>query len=332
MNVLLFVTSLLLILSLLTYARIDNFRYFLGMQSEFERYMSTVERSHINQTAKQWYDRTIANSRTNSPSQQTPTQTTPPTDGSEPTSEHQPVPGAAGTSRLSLRTILDPDLRSKNEQADQQTLQWIKDLMRVLYGQQPFFKEMMQKRPTFLDDILAGMAAAINAIPKDKRVWKAEELSNLNLGPELEEAYYLMLKGCVNVKNELSAAPQPPPVEFVIDTEAGKEDETDPSNEATEYSSAESYSSLLNYITLKNTTKVRVYLASRPLLIAIFGQASVADSIIQTRSSLYRSVMNGMAPEEATNQFKASFQAAGKGDADTFLDFKVTKTNPSEYN
>ncbi len=63
MNVLLFVTSLLMILSLLTYAKLDGFRYFLGMDAQFERYMSSVERSYTSEKAIDWYKTTMASTK-----------------------------------------------------------------------------------------------------------------------------------------------------------------------------------------------------------------------------------------------------------------------------
>ena len=58
MNVLLFVTSLLTILALLTYAKMDSFRYYQGIEAKFESYMQTVEQAYTNKIAADWYDTT----------------------------------------------------------------------------------------------------------------------------------------------------------------------------------------------------------------------------------------------------------------------------------
>jgi len=55
MNVLIFVISLLMMLALLTYGRLDMYRNFSITQLEFERYMVEDQRKAINKGAEQWY-------------------------------------------------------------------------------------------------------------------------------------------------------------------------------------------------------------------------------------------------------------------------------------
>ncbi len=48
--------SLLMMLALLTYARLDMYRSFIVTQGEFERHMAESTRHAINNGAQQWYD------------------------------------------------------------------------------------------------------------------------------------------------------------------------------------------------------------------------------------------------------------------------------------
>lgn len=331
MNILLFVTSMMMILSILTYARIDSFRYFTGMQSEFERYMRNIERAYPNTAAKQWYDTTIANKR-GTPQGALTGQPEPPSPAPENTESPNPPPKSTPSSpRLSFRILIDPQMRQSQEKSYVQIHRWAKNLIETLYKNQPFYKEMLQKHPTFLDDLLARLQRVVEELPENQRPTQTNDLSNLSLGSDLEDAFYLMLKGCskgdlTSTKHNLLHLS-----EAISEDDKNPEDETDNAEEALEYSTGNGYNSLLNYITLKKITKIRVYLASRELLSAIFGSTEIADNIIKYRYDLYRSVMGGLPPDQAKNQFQSMYQSSIKGDDESLLDFKVTKTNPSEY-
>src|SRR5271156_5047680 len=60
MNILLFVTTMIIVLTSLTYARLEVYRSSNLKQAEFNRYMEQKERSYINQTAVWWYDNSHA--------------------------------------------------------------------------------------------------------------------------------------------------------------------------------------------------------------------------------------------------------------------------------
>lgn len=56
MNVLIFVMSMLMILALLTYSKMEGFRSSVGVQKEFARYMEKTEREPLTIIAEHWYD------------------------------------------------------------------------------------------------------------------------------------------------------------------------------------------------------------------------------------------------------------------------------------
>lgn len=322
MNILLFVTSLLMILSLMTYARIDSFRYFLGMEAEFERYMSTIERISTNAAAVQWYKTTRApKPKTNTPAPKPP---------ANPKTQKKQGQSA---SRLSFRIFIDQKMRQDNPEAFKQTAEWAKRLMITLYGNQKFFIEAHQKNPTFMDQILESLERATEGLFTGKqKLTDVAQLSNLYLDESVAQVFYRMLKGCSN--SELKAdQPVEEEKEDIVKVPANSDNdqEEDTSTEAEEYSK-EGRDSLLNYITLSNATRIRVYLASRALLAAMFGEVSVADSIIEARQALYRAVINeSLTAEEATDQFADLLKGYMSNNDEEFLDFTVSRTNPAGY-
>jgi hypothetical protein len=315
MNVLLFVTSFLLILSMLTYAKIDNFRYFVATEAQFEYYMNNLENAYGNAAAKRWYDTTIAKRQNSSP---------------------QDKQGSTGSPRLGFKILIDPQMQQKEPLAYQQTLAWTKQLMHNLYGKYAFFKDALEKRPSFIDELLDHLKRAVEELPEERRPKEASDLANLNVGPELQNIFYLMLKGCPidGAKDQQSQAlkhKERPTLKLPSPEDMG-DDEHDTALAAMEGPSKEGYDSLLNYINLNNTTKLRVYLAPKEVLGVAFG-SDTADTIIATRAQLYQSIVRGdTTPQQATAQFKSLFESYIRGSDTQMLDFKVSKTNPSNYN
>ena len=142
---------------------------------------------------------------------------------------------------------------------------------------------------------------------------------NLKLDSQLETPFYLMLKGC---QRETAKEPEKAPIKqnnFVSLDDNDPDDEEDNRQEAQEYTADNGYDSLLNYITLQNKKKVRVYLASQPLLQAITGQESFANSIIEARTSLYQTIKNiSPIPDGTTEQFQSMVQGYVSGADPTF--------------
>src|ERR1700719_3029580 len=58
MNVLIFVLAMLMVLSILTYGRIESFRHFAIVQTQFENYMTVMARKNVNELEIDRYNRT----------------------------------------------------------------------------------------------------------------------------------------------------------------------------------------------------------------------------------------------------------------------------------
>jgi len=339
-----------MVMALMTYAKIDTYRYFTLTQFEFEKYMRFIERGYINQSAQKWYDSTVANSTSGGgagaavPPKLTASggvsaNQTPSTNGARASTDNtdtssQPINKAKSSTHLNIRILINPVDRAADEKLYQQVRQWTKNLMTVLYKDQRFFLDMMQTRPSFMDEILDNLYQTVQNLPLDQKIKKVNDLANLTLGNGLEETFYFMLKGCPNF--DLASQPlfSPPLITENVNTSIqNQDDDADNAQEAEEYSAGKGYSSILNYVTLGPSGQIRVYLASKELLLAIFGQPDVVDNIINTRYQLYLQVKrdDNFKASEATQQFANQFKGSIQNADESLFDFKVSKTNPRDY-
>lgn len=302
---------MILLLATLTYARIETYRSFSILQGQFESYMKLAERGAINSAAQAWYDISVASRQTGKGSQQK--------------GKKQAL------SRLSFVVFVDSKKQGAYPEEYPQLVALAKKLMAVLYKDQRFYKEMEQKRPDFTSQLLASLMIA-ESLPKEQKMTRASDLANLNLQDyELNHVFYNMLQGTLapREKGDQPLALQP----CLFPEQPGEEEEesTEPGSEE-EIKSPEGYYSLLDFITLQDAAKVRVYLASRPLLLAIFDDPAIVQTLVETRCHLYNMVVKGaMTADQATENLKTQFLSQSKGFDKTILDFSVTKTNPRKY-
>jgi hypothetical protein len=323
MNILLFVITMLMSLALLTYARLESFRTFTGMKVQFSTYMETLERKPINDISEQWYDRTIVNSRISQEKREK----------------------MLGSSRLSFYLFLNKEDREKEVEMYKQTRELAKQLMTTLYSQTSPLKEMLLEHSSLLDDILNEVEKLADHLSKKKKITKAPGLANLEIeNPILKEAFYYMLNGRPPLESQetlIMNASRP-----VVDTRVHfsfggplineKEDqaeELDAALESEEAHAQAGYESLLDFITLRNSKKIRVYLASRELLQAIYGDPFIVENIIEARKLLYQQVKNDPSQKDAaTKSFHDNFSNCGQaGNYSLILDFSVSRTNPADY-
>lgn len=322
MNILLYVMTMLMALALLTYARLESFRTFSGMKAQFSTYMQSIERQPINEISQEWYKKTIVNYKISQDKREQ----------------------IAGSSRLSFYLFLNKEEREKEPEMYQQTRELAKHLMIALYGAENFFKEMASEHPTFLDEILMEIETLTEALPKEKKITKAAGLANLQLtNPELHRIFNRMLHGELSpasdhqlqaktalIQTELKFGTNTPLSET---GEGNDDDELDAALESEEAHAQVGYVSLIDNITVKNRKKIRVYLASRALLLAIYGDNGIVDSILEARKMLYRQIKSdGNLKTSLSQSFKESFSNSGQAPSySTILDFSVTKTDPTQY-
>lgn len=312
MNVLIFVISLLMMLALLTYGRLDMYRNFSITQLEFERYMVEDQRKAINKGAEQWYQWTTVSTKNGKNTSRAPSDSTP---------------------KLNITTLLDTDKRNQDPALAAIQKELLKRLIYHIYGDQGSFKKAVDKNPQVIDDLIQAIELAGDQLAKEDKVFKSTDiLEKLDLhNPSLQEFYYRLLKGYrLPAKQRDANTGKSPPTnseEMILNN---NEDQADGSYE--EYIPQDKKISLLNYVTLNpKKIKLRVYLAPKPLLFAIFGDSQTVDEVQQTRLNLYHQMMSQEDAKNLTEEFKQKFKSRTKDVPEKMLDFTVTSSDPRYY-
>jgi hypothetical protein len=300
MNVLIFVMTMIMLLSLLTYARLET--YFSGQifQEVFNNYMEKQERGYINAEV----DTTYKDIRV--------------TQGAK----RLATPRVAATRNLSLVLLQNKKERESKLPEWQQRVILLKNLINILYADQPFFQKLQKERPFFLDEMINELVQVVDTLPQEQKLKKASDLANLKLpDPELDTALYKMLHGAIALQ----------PSEKMAEVQEKAEGEGE-QEEVQEYKSPEGYFSLLDYINLSTQSKIRIFLAPRQVLMAIFHDPTLVDTILAERKVLYREAAGKVDPKELEKKFRSQFDPRHDSAIDSsLLDYSVTKTNPKLY-
>lgn len=300
--------TMLMLLSLMTYARLETYRSSEIFQILFTHYMEKDERGYINEMAEKLYVKTKVSTKPGKPGAKR-------TDASP---------------RIGLGLLKDKKQRESKPQQWQQTQVLLKNLINVLYADQPFFLNLLQEHPYFVDELIASLTNAVDdsKVPLNKTA----DLANITFKDQmLDEAFYKMLHGAPH-KELLENPDQSSRVEDGTKNEVENDQDVDQlAQEADEFRSPEGYFSLLDFITFSSSGKIRIFLAPQEVLQAIF-DPSIVDDILIERKGLYQEAVNGTDPKELESRFKDQFDRRRDPAIDSaFLDFSVTKTNPKSY-
>ena len=272
MNILPLILALVLMLSVLTVEKLEKVKNQVAIQREYQVFLKWSERQAFNKRQEHLYG------------------------------EHD-----KDIKQLSFRFIIDKKAREKDENLTKQYRMLNLELMKILYGEASFFKNLQQKRPNFLEEMLAAIEQAADAAP-EKFIKRIEDIARLKLeDPELQEAFYHMLKGTVS-REYLK--------ELKKDSNITKE---------------KTYVSLFSFINHKGRegkiATVKIQHAPREILKAIFANDDVVEAIIAKRNELAKAKDNG-----ATDAFKNEFSEKRRpGIDDKLLDFKITSGDKTEY-
>lgn len=315
MSVLTYVMTMLMLLTALTYARMESYRTTAGLEVGFINFMETQGRKPISLVADEWYGSI-------SFAQEDPGKS----------KDKNPREVIKGNSRLSFHLFINSLDRGTNGAAYSQTRELAKNLITLLYQEEDFFKQIHEERPNFINELLDEIEQAASNLPNDMKITKATRLSKLEFkDKQLQYVFYLMLHGLP----KLEPKPQDPSGDSAGAEEQELDKQTDPViiEESQEDHAAGGYVSLLDYITVRSYIKIRVYLASEKLLMAIYGNEDVVSDIMGKRSELYGEVRSGDKEKQiATLEFQGQFQTMGTAPAfSAILDFSVSNVNPKNY-
>ena len=273
MNILPLVLALVLMLSILTVEKLEKLKNQTIVQKEYQAFLAMSENSVFNKRQEKLFgnsDRSLK--------------------------------------QLSFRFIFDKERREEKAHIAKQYRLLNLELMKILYKEAGFFKKLEQKRPSFLEELLTAIERAADAAPKGM-IKRVKDLARLDVGdPELQEAFYHMLKGSVS-REELQTM-----------------------KEMTPRMKEKCYLSLFLFINnhgVDNIPTIEIQKAPRETLKAIFLNDEVVDAILVRRKELADSKEAG-----ASDVFKNEFcEKRREGIDNALLNFKITKENKAEeYN
>ncbi|HEV8052740.1 MAG TPA: hypothetical protein VGP47_09605 [Parachlamydiaceae bacterium] len=322
MNVLIFVMTMLMLLSLMTYARLETYRSSQTFQIIFKNYMQEDERGYINLQADKVYESIVVTEKENKDDKKKPA-----------AKKNDASP------RIGIGLLFNPDREAKGKDWEQ-TKVLLKNLMRKLYSEQPFYKKLEAQRPNFVDDLVKSITQTVDELPKDVKPKHAVGLANLKLpDPLLDRVLYKMLHGAsyMNVLNEEQKKVAEQKGFVIKERLSNKEIETASSDEVSgddidEFKSPEGYFSLLDFVNSGSKPKIRVYLAPKEVLQAIFNDKATVNSIIEERQRLYQQTDADGAIEQLSESFKNQFMKLKDSSIeDETLNFSISKTNPKYY-
>lgn len=184
MNILMFVMTMMMLLGVMTYAKLDSFRTVAGLEIQFENYMQLMERKAINEGAACQYDSAHfkKEAETDEP----------------PCDESAPAKRSNATSTLPIGILLKNPADINTSEEYHYTAALLKALINNVYGNYDFFKKALEERPNAVEELLTAVPIAMQNKSKQEKITKAKDLANLDLGdPWLNQFFYKLLKGAV---------------------------------------------------------------------------------------------------------------------------------------
>jgi hypothetical protein len=211
--------------------------------------------------------------------------------------------------RISFRAFLQKKFRDENPEKYKQIRQITIDLIQVLYGHTKFYKKMDQKRPDFVSELLDAIEASTVQMHENS-IKTIQDASKIKLeDPVLQEVYYRMLKGTI-----------------------GKEESKKELNKEL-MNSEKAYMPLLTFFNYEDVnSKIKLGLASREILLAIYGNSDLVQKLIDMRIELTNNLNNDrIQKDEATAKFQAAFENKQKQGITDILDYTITTTSKIGY-
>lgn len=178
MNVLMFVLAMLMVMSLMTYSKFNEYRVQSIVRNQFDYYIEYKEHTHFNQQAAAKYEKKTV--RSNKPKEQ----------NKEKTARN------TNPSQLLISVLLDRSQQSLNAEKYERARTLLKNLIFNIYGKQEFLLDALKERPDLLDEMINRLPEAIKNLPNQQKITKPQDLANLNFDNTLlNETFYKLLKG-----------------------------------------------------------------------------------------------------------------------------------------
>jgi len=291
MNILLYVITVIMLLTITTYLRVENLISSYAVKKEFTSYLKNESKDQIRDAAETWYQ-AISFSRGASP-------------------KENPHQKSKANRKLSWFAFFYPELAQSKEN-EEKIIQISQALIHRLFKDDLDFQRMSEQNPNIVAGLIGRIAEINRQLPQEKKVTRVEDLSTLDLNdPQLNQPLYLLIQGYHRPLREES------------ELEATEEAEEEPLK-----SKEKHHISLLNFITEKNSGQIRVFLASKELLDAVYCDEQLVHDILETRLLLYKRALQD---SQNIPVLQAEFERFRQGPYASLLDFTISKTNPKPY-
>lgn len=189
MNILIFVMTMLMMLSILTYAKFASFRASSIVQYQFEQFIQKSERRYVSEKAKALYTNIHLKRRDQK--------------------ERNIIRGGRA---LSIGILLDAENLNKEPVKYQRTMDMLIELANGLYSKYDFYRVMKsEKRPMFLQEIVKDIQEKVAFQPDGQKIsvgTPVSALANIELSDEeLHDVYYKMLRTVHSVDEKVPECP-----------------------------------------------------------------------------------------------------------------------------
>jgi hypothetical protein len=198
MNVLMFVMAMLMLMSLMTYSKLNEYRIQSTLQYQFDNYMQHQERKYFNDRSLDKYNDTHVRTKKGT---------------------DKKSPRNSSSSKLPIGVLLDRSQQSVGTGKYDTVRILLKNLIINTYGNHNFLAEALKERPDSIDEIINRLPDAVQNLPNNQKVTKPKDLADVDLEDSLlNELFYKLLKGSqflYEKKGKLIEEGYPPLVDFI---------------------------------------------------------------------------------------------------------------------
>lgn len=284
MNLLIYVTALLLSLSALSYQSLSRFQSNADKEKFWNRRLQVDSVCAYNERVREQYDE----------AKEKP----------EPKNNEKEEPGKTleAFAKINFKFLINAKEENTSAEALLAFEEVAKRLIKILYGEQTFYRNLLQKNPDLLDQLFPALRQAQSDMKNPIGV--VRNLMNLFLKDEdLRSLWYILCK-----KSALG-----PVANHALDPTEKRTECTD--------------TCFTDFLGNKGS-KIRVFLANPALLFALYDEESLVRQIMEKRNELYKQAKKMENVDPLLSQdFKTQFQ--GRSPYDEILDFTVSKSDPN---
>ena len=307
MNLLIFTLSLILILAAMSYARFENFTK--------NRFQANMWMAILKDSQRDLYNQQQKLKTVEAPKKPKGRKFT--AENQTPSNDKQPQPEKpkrvdAGSGRISLGWFFDEKHTEKEAFKHIEAL--TKTLIENQWGKQPFYRQILKEHPDFLSQLIQTMIA----------LGQEAKLKNQKPLKHLDDLIYLEWPD-----NELKAAFGRMLQDGLIYEGTSFHDDGSPE---VSYSAPKGFQNLNDYFTAPFKDKIRIWLAPRPILRALFQDPAVVSAIVERRREYYKEARKGDTNKRNEIADDLAQEFASKTPYGDIIEWKVTKTLPGGTN